>query len=58
MPAELRREIILKDHWHFVKTHPNERLSKGGVKVQMGVEDGYQVVYPRDLAMTTAETVA
>lgn len=58
MPDELRKEMILRDHWRFVEKHPTERFTKHGVQVQAGFERGYKVIYPRDIAMTTAQTVA
>lgn len=58
MPADVRREMILRDHALFVRRHPDEKFTKHGVEVQMGVEDGYKVIYPKDIAMTAATTAA
>lgn len=56
MPPEVRREIIIRDHWLFVKKHPHERYTKHGIQVQMGIPEGNLVLY--DLPPTPALTGA
>ncbi len=49
-PEQEIREILAADHWRFVEMYPNEKLSENGVVTLHGFNEGYQVVYPKDLA--------